>query len=307
MLWTANVTAAPISVDVSPVPLSEENPQTTRVDKLEFRGGLELQSSDGRFGGFSGLHISKNRQRLTAVSDKGYWFTAGLVYDDAGRLTGLIDTAIAPMLGIDGGRLQTPASRDAESIARWRQHDLIVGFERNHRLRSYTGPGATPLRESTPPVLRNAPRNGGAEAIARLPNGNLIVLSERLEASPGILAGWIGRAGLWRAIGYRRVGRFRPVGASTAPDGTLFLLERRFTVLGGLASRISSVSAVELTKGGIFESRETAQLVPPLVTDNFEGISVSHSARGETLLYIISDNNFNRLQRTLLLLFVLAE
>ena len=41
--------------------------------------------------------------------------------------------------------------------------------------------------------------------------------------------------------------------------------------------------------------------------DNMEGLSVHRSAGGETVLTLVSDDNFSTVQRTLLLQFVLAE
>ncbi len=41
--------------------------------------------------------------------------------------------------------------------------------------------------------------------------------------------------------------------------------------------------------------------------DNMEGLSVHRSAAGETVLTLISDDNFSIIQRTLLLQFTLAE
>ena len=41
--------------------------------------------------------------------------------------------------------------------------------------------------------------------------------------------------------------------------------------------------------------------------DNFEGLAVARDADGGTLVYILSDDNFHFLQRTLLLLFRLDE
>ena len=48
---------------------------------------------------------------------------------------------------------------------------------------------------------------------------------------------------------------------------------------------------------------ELAQLVPPFTVDNFEGLAVFPDKRGGTIIYILSDDNFNPLQRTLLLQF----
>jgi len=41
--------------------------------------------------------------------------------------------------------------------------------------------------------------------------------------------------------------------------------------------------------------------------DNMEGLSVHRSAGGETVLTLISDDNFSAVQRTLLLQFTLVE
>ena len=41
--------------------------------------------------------------------------------------------------------------------------------------------------------------------------------------------------------------------------------------------------------------------------DNMEGLSVHRNAEGETILTLISDDNFLPFQRTLLLQFTLAE
>ncbi len=40
--------------------------------------------------------------------------------------------------------------------------------------------------------------------------------------------------------------------------------------------------------------------------DNMEGIAVREGENGDLLVYMISDNNFNALQRTLLLMFRIA-
>ena len=49
-----------------------------------------------------------------------------------------------------------------------------------------------------------------------------------------------------------------------------------------------------------------AVLASPNPIDNFEGISATRGRRGETLLWVNSNDNFNPLQRNLLLLFELG-
>jgi hypothetical protein len=45
------------------------------------------------------------------------------------------------------------------------------------------------------------------------------------------------------------------------------------------------------------------RFAPPLTTDNYEGIAALPRPDGSVRFYLISDDNFSRLQRTLLLAF----
>ena len=307
LLLSAPVTAGEISVRSFQVILSHENPEQTAVGALKFRGGLDLHSSDPRFGGLSGLDVSADGRRLTAVTDRGNWFTALLKYDRTGGLSGLSGAQFLPILGTNGRPVTGRASTDAESIARLTNGAMIVGFEQRHRLRLHASPGAPGKAVGAPPALPTSPGNGGAEAVTRLWGNQLLVLSEQLEARPGVAAGWVGSGRNWRAVGFRRTGHFRPVGAATRDDGTVFMLERRFTTLGGVATRISRIPAGKIGSGAIFTGIELGELSAPLVADNFEGIAVRRGNPGETIIYIVSDDNFHGLQRTLLLMFSLAE
>jgi hypothetical protein len=307
LLLTAAFTADEIKVRAFQVILSHEEPDRDQVGMLRFRGGLDLHSSDRRFGGLSGLDISPDGTRLIAVTDRGTWFTGHLTYSKDGQLNGVTDTRMRPVIGVDGAPLTGRAATDSESIARLIDGSLIVGFEQRHRLNRFTAPGAPAQPFGTPPALGASPRNGGAEAITRLWGNELLVLSERLEATPGVAAGWVGTDRKWRAVGLRKTGLFHPVGAATRDDGAVFLLERRFTTLGGIAARITMVPAGKIAPGGVFQGTELAELSAPLVADNFEGIAVRRGKSGESLIYVISDDNFHSLQRTLLLMFSLAE
>ncbi len=50
-----------------------------------------------------------------------------------------------------------------------------------------------------------------------------------------------------------------------------------------------------------------ARLAPPLIGENFEGIAARRSEAGETLIYIVSDDNFLPFLRTVLMLFALSQ
>ena len=48
-------------------------------------------------------------------------------------------------------------------------------------------------------------------------------------------------------------------------------------------------------------------LESPLNVDNFEGVAVQEDPSNGTIIYIVSDDNYNPFQRTLLLQFRLAN
>ena len=77
------------------------NPEKTRFGKLAFRSGLVLSGDHSRFGGLSGLWRGANGTDLVAVTDNGFWLTAKPAYGN-GRLSGLDDAELAPILGTSG-------------------------------------------------------------------------------------------------------------------------------------------------------------------------------------------------------------
>jgi hypothetical protein len=69
IIAVAGAHADAIAVQAKPVLLHSFDPSITRVGRLEYRGGLQLSSTDTRFGGLSGLLVSANGRYLTAISD----------------------------------------------------------------------------------------------------------------------------------------------------------------------------------------------------------------------------------------------
>ncbi len=103
------------------------------------------------------------------------------------------------------------------------------------------------------------------------------------------------------------VGRgFVPTGADRLDD-TIYVVERSFSLLGGFTSRIVTLPATAVRPGARLVGRALAELHPPLVGENFEGIAARRGADGRVLLYLVSDDNFFALQRTLLLQFSLPS
>lgn len=313
LLSGASVLAADaVAIRATPVALHPNEPERQSLDRLVYRGGLVLTAADSRFGGFSDLHVSPDGRRILAVSDRGNWLDADILYDAHGRLAGiargrigaLIDLAGKPLLGLVG---------DAEGLAVYPDGSLLVSFEHGHRFWLYP-PGDPPFARPPravplPKRALDMPFNGGIEAVSRLAHGPLFALSEEMMDGRDNV-GWIGDGTTWEELRYRAARGFRPTGmaqipAGLAQAGDVLVLERRFTLLEGAGSRIVRLPGSTIRPGAALEGEELAVLRQPATVDNFEGIAVARGSLGETLIYILSDDNFSFLQRTLLLMFEL--
>lgn len=294
------------------VPLHPRDPAAGRVGALEFRGGIALRSTDRRFGGFSGLYVSTDGERALAISDRGAWLTCRLLYDERGWLVGADQGAGGPLIDETGAALDARAGDgDAEAMAVLPDGSVVVAFERDHRLLHYPESeppfAKPPERFATPTGLENAPDNGGVKALAHVGRGFFLAVSERLADGAGALAGWVGRMGAWEPLPYGRTGAFRPADAALLPRGDVLVLERHATA-GGYAVRLARLARGAIAPYRRIDGAEVARWGPPLTSDNFEGLAVRRGrARGEALVLMISDDNANPLQRTLLLQFAMTE
>ena len=306
-----NAPADPIEVRALPVALNPEKPRMTTVGKLAFMSGLELVSDEGRFGGLSGLEVSSDGRRLRAVSDRGHWITAALVHDSAERLVGASRWRAMAML-TPAGKPVRRHQRDAEGLARLARNAFLVSFEGRHRIWRYPAAfDVPPTRMASPPSLKEAPVNGGLEAITVLADGSVLGVTERYANGDGSLKGWFMENGAAHEIAYVPGDGFSPTDLAAMPNGDVLLLERSFNLLG-MRARI-----VRLAKGRLQEARRRvgatlhgdllAALERPLSVDNFEGLTLRRDRAGRTLLYLVSDDNFVPLQRTLLLQFRLID
>ena len=148
--------------------------------------------------------------------------------------------------------------------------------------------------------------NSGIEALATLADGALLAIAEGRDdeaASPAFLR----RDGIWTELVYPRAPGFRPTGATTLPGGDLLVVERSFNIIDGVGARLRRIAAAAIVPGATLEGDILAVLRPPLTLDNMEGVAARRTAAGETLVYLVSDDNFRMGQRTLLLVFALSE
>jgi hypothetical protein len=307
----------PTSIEISAqrLPGFDHNDASRRqFGLLEFRGGLILTSSFKQFGGLSAIRVQPDGANFIALSDKGWWLKGRIVYD-GNRPSGIADAQMAPILGPDGLSLAARGWYDTESIAQ-DGGTLYLGIERVNRIvRLDYGKDSLLARAQpidVPPGVRGLPNNKGLEALVFVPRslplgGALIAISERgLNREGNLLAFIIGgpRPGLFAL---KRTADFDVSDAALLPSGDLLVLERKFSWTSGLFVRIRRIKLTDVQPGALVDGRVLFEADLGYAIDNLEGLSVHRSPNGETVLTMVSDDNFSALQRTLLLQFTLAE
>jgi len=105
-----------LSVQTNSVDLHNEDDQINQIGSLIFQGCPNLTLLDPSFGGFSGLTISADGRRLSAVTDRGDWVHFLPAHVSTGRLTGIDDAQIGRLKNPGGKPLGAKRDSDAESL-----------------------------------------------------------------------------------------------------------------------------------------------------------------------------------------------
>jgi len=302
---------SPVVLSSKVLQLDPDDPTRQRIGRLMWRGGIEITSNNSRFGGLSGLLVSADGDRLLAVSDKGRWLAARLRYDAEGRLIGIADAQMARLRDLDGDALKKKRHRDAESLAELADGSILVSFERKHRIWLYTSKEGPLLSRPTawpkPKGLGDAPGNSGLEALVALADGGLLALTEGQANGSGNV-GFLWHDSAWSRLTYHAKENFKPTGASGLPGSDdLLVLERAAQALSGFRVRLVRLAAGNIRAGAELRGEELASWGQPLTIDNFEALATRRGPDGETLIYLMSDDNFSFFQRTLLLMFALDD
>lgn len=310
---------APVAIEVNARPIPNFEPRErsrTRFGSLQYRSGLVLTSPHRGFGGLSAFRFLDDKgERFLALSDQGTWFTGRIRY--SGRaMVGLDDVEAAPMLNAEGRPITEKRNwYDTESLAR--DGSLVyVGLERvNQIMRFDFSKGGTRARGEvipTPPAIRKLPSNKGLEALVFIPKGQvlagtLIAFSERgLDTAGNLVAFLIGGPSPGQ-FSVRRAENFDISDAVLLPSGELLILERKFSWFTGINIRIRSISLKSIAPGALVDGPVLFNADLGHEVDNMEGIDAHVTAEGETVLTMVSDDNFSMLQRTLLLQFTMVE
>lgn len=295
------------------------NPLRTQFGQLEFIGGLRLSSSDKTFGGWSGIAVDEDGRGFVAVSDAGLWMTGKFDYRD-GRLSGVQGLSGGPLKALNGSNLRRERDRDAEAIefvsGASTRGRVLIAFEQNHRIgRFNVGPQGLSAPKSYVRPNKSRGRMSslkGFEAMTVLTRGryrgSILAISERKRDSKGRHTGWIFSGGKGRSFSLTDIAGYDITGAAILPGGDVVVLERRFNWLEGVKMRLRRLPLEKVRPGANLEGQVLLEATMAQDIDNMEGIAVHRDAKGNAIITVMSDDNFNRLfQRTIVLQFRLGK
>jgi hypothetical protein len=163
-----------------------------------------------------------------------------------------------------------------------------------------------------PPAARKLPYNKGLEALVVVPKGQplagtLIAISERGLDPQGNIIAFLVNGPSPGQFAIRRTNNFDISDAVLLPSGDLLILERKFSWVGGVGIRIRSIPLKSIAPGALVDGPSIFDADLGQEIDNLEGIDAHVTAEGDTVLTMVSDDNFSLLQRTLLLQFTLVD
>lgn len=259
--------------------------------------GWLLDSADARFGGFSGLLVEPDR--LLLLSDRGWLWS--VERDPRAAVPFRNGSWQVRALLVEG------RAPDAEDLARAGDGGILIALEGRHALARL--PGAERADTSVleleprplPELFSRLPANFGVEASASLPGDTVLVIAE--HGPGGLHPAAILGSGEPRLLVYRSEPGFAPTGAAW-DGGWLYVVERKFSALSGFAVRLTATPIADPTDlpERIEPPVELARLAGSRLVDNVEAVAVEPSERGDAIrLWLVTDDNFSPLQRTVLL------
>jgi hypothetical protein len=291
---TAFERAQSLSIIATEIDRGSIDAQAAALNGMSFAGAWHLTADDPNFGGLSGLDTLRSGS-LLAISDAGAWVWIGIDPE-----TGVPDGigSIGYMKGADGKYLSGKREGDAEGLA-FKDGLALVSFERNHRIEAFDlegcGVGALAAKVADLNVKiegQNVPDNRGAEALSL---GNELHVGFEMKTNKGSPNALLLETGELSDFMFVDPGELYALTGADFTEWGYADLYRAYDPVRGNRTK------VKVHKSG--DLMASATLKPPLPVDNFEGIAFGQSPEGKTRLWLISDNNFNEKQRTLLFAF----
>ncbi|GGD06641.1 esterase-like activity of phytase family protein [Aquisalinus flavus] len=308
-------------IEITARPYGEDSatgePAPLTIGRLSLAGALVLTSPDDSFGGFSGLRFAADEGRLYAISDRAKWLRADVTFADNGAVEALSGGALANFT-FYGGEIITGARADAEALALTPDGGAIVGFEREHRLEYYAREGdefTIAARVMPKDLLEKLPNNESMESVALLTDGRIVAIAEGTADGRAERPGWISPpdihaegTGDWSPFQYVPAEEFSPTDMAQDPaTGDIYVVERAYSRARGVRARVTRFPLSALQPGALIEPEELASLNALHGVDNMEGLDLRRREDGQLVLVMISDDNFNIAQRTVLMSWLVTD
>ena len=224
---------------------------------------------------------------------------------------------LAPILDKAGEPLARKRDGDAEGLrvfVKDGRETAIVSFEQVNELREFVAApdlAVAKARTLKIPSMKSVRRNQGLEAVAVAPEasplaGAILLIAERSLDKAGNHRGWIVGGKRPGTFALKRTDDFDVTDAAFLPGGDLLVLERRFTLTGGLGMRIRRIAAAGIRPGATVDGPALIVADMRYQIDNMEGLAVRAGKDGGALIAVVSDNNRAIIQRTVLFFFALS-
>ena len=281
----------------SPVTVTKLRVEPLQTGLLTLESAWQLTSRNDYFGGYSAL-VDRGDGTFLSASDAGRMMV--LPRPDQSDVAPRLDTL-----------LQIAASEkrrtDVESLAIDPQTSTVwAGLEQRDAIIRFS-PKLREERRVRPPEMRPWEANAGAESLVRLKDGRFIVIAEETHGEgrhEALLFGEDPTLGK-RPIAFTFIAAegWRPSDATLLPDGRILVVMRKllFQWPPKFEVKLAIADPAGIRPGDALQSTTIAHIAEPLPSDNFEGATVTIEPNGDWAIWLISDDNFFRLQRTLLL------
>ncbi len=136
--------------------------------------------------------------------------------------------------------------------------------------------------------------------------GQLIVITERSLDKQGNHRSYLLDGNHVARFSVKRSDDFDVTDCTFLAPADLLLLERRYSPARGVAMRIRRIALAGIKPGALVEGKPLIVADLGYQIDNMEGIAAHRNADGETILTLVSDDNFSVIQRNILLQFALV-
>jgi hypothetical protein len=306
-------------VGAKPVQFADNLNNGDRIGKIRILGLLQLPSfsvNNLRFAEFSDLAWDDDNEILYAQSDQGGLLWLRPVFTNS-YLTDVKLIKALPLRELGNGKAVRWTRTDAEGMdvingrnGRKNDTELVISFEREQRILRYRTDGTAISQYALPKPLDNIKSFSGAnkslEAVCMHPDHGVLTVPEQPLSGE--------RPGYTRIFDLNGKSWYYPVTKNSGivamqcnAGGDILVVERDY--LSIMVHTIISLKKIHLPAGladGATLSAETLVRLDDnngLRLDNFEGLTRHRGNR----YFMISDNNDNFLQRTLLLYFEIVD